>query len=75
MSGGCENKWTKEKVDSLSASCKIGEQGVDLREALKLCIPVMERLCGGDGPDNWLLYSYEYLRTMYFPENFSVEKG
>ncbi len=75
MSAECGNKWTKEVVDSLSASYEIGEQGVDLNEALELCIPAMEQLCAGDCPDDWLLYSYEYLRTMYFPENFSVEKG
>lgn len=75
MSAECGNKWTKEVVDSLSASYEIGEQGVDLNEALELCIPAMEQLCASDCPDDWLLYSYEYLRAVYFPENFSVEKG
>ena len=75
MTAECENKWTEKDVESLAASCKIREQGLNLREALELSIPTMEGLCGNDGPDDWLLYSYEYLRAMYFPENFSVEKG
>lgn len=75
MSAECGNKWTKEVVDSLSASYEIGEQGVDLNEALELCIPAMEQLCASDCPDDWLLYSYEYLRAVYFPGKFSVEKG
>lgn len=59
MSAECGNKWTKEVVDSLSASYEIGEQGVDLNEALELCIPAMEQLCASDCPDDWLLYSYD----------------
>lgn len=50
MTAECENKWTEKDVDSLAASCKIREQGLNLREALELSIPTMERLCGNDGP-------------------------
>lgn len=52
---------------------RMPEEGTDLREAAERCAPYMEELCGGDCPEDWTVYSYEYLRAVYFPDNFQVE--
>lgn len=53
---------------------QIPETGVDLREVADLCAPTMSRLSREDCPKDWVMYAFEYLRAVYFPENFSVEK-
>lgn len=53
---------------------QIPENGTDLRGAADLCSPFMDELCGGNGPKDWVTYTYEWLRASYFPDNFHVEE-
>jgi nicotinic acid mononucleotide adenylyltransferase len=63
----------QNKIKHILKEYQIPKAGVDLKEAAAFCAPFMEQLCGGDSPEDWVMYSYEYLRAAYFPENFQVE--
>ncbi len=45
----------------------LAKQTYDSRDVLTLCLPVMERLCSEEQPENWLLFIYSVLRDTLFP--------
>lgn len=53
---------------------QLPKEGTDLKEVAYLCAPCMEKLCEGNCPGDWVNYTYEYLRAVYFPDNFQVEE-
>lgn len=62
------------ELHRIAKQYRMPESGTDLREVAGLCAPFMEKLCDNDCPEDWVTYTYEYLRTVYFPDNFQVEE-
>ena len=67
-------KW-EDAIDEICRQYRIPAEGVDAREVAKLCSAQMEELSGGDSPEDWVAYTFAYLRAEFFPENFRVEKA
>lgn len=66
-------KKQNREIQKLLVQYRIPEGGTAIREVAALCAPHMDKLCGGDCPEDWTKYTYEYLRAVYFPDNFQAE--
>lgn len=66
-------KQNRAEMQQILNQYQIPEGGTDLKAVADLCAPCMEKLCDGNRPEDWVAYTYEYLRAACFPDNFQVE--
>ena len=61
-------------IRQITEDCPLTERGADLRAAAELCRPYMEQICT-DPPGDWMEFAFTWLRSVFFPENFTVPAG
>lgn len=52
---------------------QINNKDFSAKSTIKLCNPMLDALSEHRGPDNWLLYLYQYTLRKNFPENTTVK--
>lgn len=56
-----------------SISFMVVNKNYSCKATLELCLPLLEELSGGNAPENWLAYIYEYALNKSFPHITNVE--
>lgn len=49
------------------------QEGIDIQAVLNLCRPYMAQLCKEEPECGWIMFTYKYLLSEYFPYNYALE--
>ena len=55
------------QIQKITSTYLMPPEGLDIPAVLKLCRPTMKRLCKENEPEDWLTYTYNYMRAVFYP--------